>query len=90
MRRLKDAPRTWVELALIVEAKPLMSVSSGVPVSVKGGVEEFFLRVVGMVVAALGVGLPELDHRVAHRSRVTVENATLDLDTVAARLRRDK
>ena len=43
-----------------------------------------------MVVAAVRVGLPEFDHRVADACAVAVENAALDRDAFAARLGRDE
>ena len=43
-----------------------------------------FLQVFRVVVAAVGVGLPEFDHRIAHGGGVAVENAAFDRDTLAA------
>ena len=44
------------------------------------------LAVLGMVVAAGGVGLPQLDHRVRHRRAVAVEHPPLDRDALARRV----
>jgi hypothetical protein len=44
------------------------------------------LRVVGMGVAAGGVGLPQLDQRIRHRRAVAVEDAAFDDNALAGRI----
>ena len=47
-----------------------LEVGDGAAEAVEGGVERLVLLVVGMVVAAVGVGLPDLDQGIAHQVSV--------------------
>ncbi len=69
-----------------MKAKTTKFVSRSATESVEFGIDQFFLQVVRMVVAAVRVGLPKFDHSVADARGVAVENTALDRDAFAARL----
>ena len=85
MRRLKSRPGRRNRTGLDgVEAEAAALVGRGATETVKIGMMRSFLQVFRVVVAAVGVGLPEFDHRIAHGGGVAVENAAFDRDALAA------
>src|ERR1700683_2387497 len=88
MRRLQDAVGAGDRTRLdSLEPKCPVRIGGRAPVSVEGGVEQFFLIVLERVVAAFRIGLPDFDHRIDNWRAVAIDDAALDDDPIAARLR---
>src|SRR5262249_10819186 len=72
------------------EAEAPLGVAGATPEAAEGGIERLRLLVLGMGIATLGVGLPDLEGGIGHRRAVAAEHAADDLQPLALRVRADE
>src|SRR6202167_5199274 len=65
------------------KAKPAFSVCRHPAVSLKTGLQPFFLRVFRMSIFSVRIGLPDFQNRIRYRNTVAVKNSALNTDTLA-------
>lgn len=84
MRRLQSAVGSW-NLTGLDSGKAEGAVLGGGNSSeaAKGGIDRLDLSVFGMRIAAVGIGLPELEQCIGNSLTVRVENFTGDFDFLA-------
>ena len=66
-----------------------MLICAGAAPAHEARVQRFFLLIIGMIVAAVAVGLPDFHHGIRHGLPIAVEDLTFDANTLALRRIRD-
>src|SRR5216683_2872958 len=85
MRRLQRIAEPWNRTGLdCVKSKTALAIGRSATEPMKVRIVQLLLQVVGMIVASVGVGLPDFDHRIIDWRAVAIEHASHDNDPLAA------